>query len=199
MISHMKEKTSSTSSDKELKVLRREIEKLKEQLAQVQKLTKAPKKSGKVRVNKLVVEELEVVDSKGNVVASIGKTGVLKAEVLRAREVELHPYPWIGTTPGVEIRCATSGGELILRSLIKGSKQKLHLSGHGSPLRAFKATNETDPAVQILSNTPAGGAIDVFGTEAGSKAKVRLRISPKTKAGQVYLTDDAGTIVSNLP
>ena len=73
----MKTKTSSNPSDKELKLLRKEVEALKKQLARVQKFVEAAKKPDKVRAKRAVVDSLEVLNPEGKVVASIDKNGNL--------------------------------------------------------------------------------------------------------------------------
>ena len=210
-------KTSSSPSDKELKLLRKEVEALKKQLARVQKFVEATKKPDKVRAKRAVVDSLEVLNPEGKVVASIDKNGNLFCATVwastdknkrgvfidgvtyrkvQAATVELVPPS--GNTPGVEATCSASGGKLTLRSLEKGSKQLLLLQGTGEPLIANDDKSGA-AAVMIRSNSPAGGSIDLLGTEAGSKAEAKLSVSHLTSAGAVYLTDKAGTPVGRLP
>ena len=74
----------------------------------------------------------------------------------------------------------------------------LPFQGAGAPLIAYDEKNGAR-AVEIRSNGPSGGGIDLLGTAPGSKAAAKVRVSHLTGAGAVSLMNSAGKPVGQLP
>ncbi len=199
------------SVEKTVAQLQREVAKLDKTVARLQA---AASKAGKLRATKLVVDSLDVVDGSGKVVASIDNKGNLFCRTVWAstgknvrgvfidgvtyRKVSAASLELIGPTgnnPVLEATQLGSGGQITLKSAT--SKQRLLLQGSGAPLIAYDDAGVE--AVIVQSNVPAGGQINLLGTEKNSKAKAKLRVSHLSYAGELILTDANGNNVAKLP
>jgi hypothetical protein len=207
-------KTKSPSMEKQLSALQKQVTALARKLDKAEKTLARRGQPGRVRATKLVVDELEVVDANGKVVASIDKSGNLFCRTVWAstgrntrgvfidgvtfRSVSAASLELIGpkgNTPAVEINGWGSAGNMTLRDL--ETKQQLLLQGSGAPLIAHD--KNARQAAMLSVNSPAGGSLKLQGTAKESKAVAQLSVSHLTSAGMLVLQDGAGKEVARLP
>ncbi len=208
----MPDKAPRTPS--ELSVLRKEVKELKKELAKLQKSVAKMQEPGKLRATKATVDQLEIVDATGQVLASIDAEGTLLCRKLlvangkkergvlieggEARRIQAGRVELIGATakqPVVELDGAVVG-QLALAN--PGSKQRLWLQASGSPLLAANdLTGEI--TVNIAANGDTGGRVQFTGVKAATGASVILGISPHTQAGALVILEKGGAVTGKLP
>lgn len=206
---------SGPNSARHTASLRKEVTELKRQLAKLTKTVEALQKPRPMRATKLVVDALEIVDPKGNVVASIDKAGNLHCRTVlaaadknvrgvfidggNARKISAGSLELIEPgqkKPALVAIARADSAKLTLRDLT--SKQSLDLNGGGAFLQGYDKTTGT-AAVELSALPAAGGRVTVFGTRKSSKARVTVSVSDSNGAGQIAVTDATGAITANLP